>query len=323
MGFIGSHLAVGLVNGGSTVFGVDQHNNPANKELQALIKKRKIKTFVGNCASMSTAKLPKVDVVYHLAGKVAAWGRQEDFDTVNLGCTQNVLDYAKRVGARRIVLISSAAVYGFYGYTNLTEEAEKKPFCNPYPLSKLKTEQLVTDYCKQNNLSYVIIRPGNVYGPYDYTSYPIYKKVAAGRMPVVDKGRHLSCFVYVRNLVDAIVKAGANAYAGNTDYNISDGYNETLRDYLCCVAKHMGAKEKFFNVPAPMAVMAANCVEGTYKLLKIKKPPLVTRFTVYQNINDYHFSIDKAKRVLEYRPKYSMDEGVRETCEWFKKETQK
>ena len=319
MGFIGSHLAVRLHKDGETVFGLARKLAPQNKELTKLIDDGKVQIIAGDCAELDTSALPKVDIIYHLAGNVSVWGSQAEFDDINLGCASSMLNYAKRVGAKRFVYISTAAVYGYGGYRGLTEDAPKTPFNNPYPISKLRTEELVQNYCWLNNLEYAIIRPGNVYGAYDYTSYPIYEKISKSKMPVTDKGKHLSCFVYVENLVDAIIKAGTHPNAKNTDFNITDGNNETLNDYLSCVAKHMDTKPKFMSIPAPLAILAANVVEGAYKLFRIKKAPLITKFTVYQNIRPYNFSIEKAERLLGFKPLYTMDEGVKKTCEWFRK----
>ena len=322
-GFIGSHLAVTLAKENHTVFGLARQIDPANEELASLIASGQVNVMQGDCMDVDINTLPKVDVIYHLAGKVSVWGSQAEFDEVNLGCASNMLSYAKLIGVMRFVYISTAAVYGYGGYKALTEDAPKTPFNSPYPISKLRTEEAVQNFCWLNAIEYTIVRPGNVYGPYDYTSYPVYENVSKNKMPVTAHGKYLSCFVYVENLVAAIAKAGVAPDAKNTDFNITDGNNETLNEYLTCVATHMGAKPKFASIPAWLAITAAYIVEGTYKLFRIKKAPLITRFTVYQNIRDYNFSIEKARKLLGYSPTVSMDEGVRRTCQWFKTQEQK
>lgn len=317
-GFVGSAVAVKLASQGVKVIGVDISDKPRNKELIGLIEEGKVKIFKGDLLSFDFDSLGPSDYVFQIAGKVSAWGDIEKFDEINVKGTKRVIDYAIREKSKCFLYLSSVAVYGFRGYTDLKEEDEKLPFDNPYSISKLRAETMVKDYCSKNNLPYVIIRPGNVYGPYDYTSsVHIYKKIKQGNMPYIDKGRYISCFVYVDNLADAIASAGLSEAAWNNDYNITDGFGETLHEYFSLVAAALSVKPKFISLPAPLAKAAAGLVEGVYKLLKIKKAPLITKFSTYQNTVDYHFSIEKARKTFGYKPDVSLEEGVRRTVEWF------
>ena len=136
-------------------------------------------------------------------------------------------------------------------------------------------------------------------------------------MPYVDKGKYISCFVYVENLAAAIVSACTNKDAWGEDYNITDGVGETLHEYFVAVATALGVKPKFSSIPSPIAKIVATIVEGLYKLIRSKKAPLITRFSTYQNCVDYHFSIQKAKDKFGYQPKISMQEGIMRSVSWF------
>ena len=71
----------------------------------------------------------------------------------------------------------------FDGYENRKEDDKMQPFNNPYCISKLETENLIKSFCQQENIDYIIIRPGNVYGPFDYTStHILYSKVYENNM---------------------------------------------------------------------------------------------------------------------------------------------
>lgn len=317
-GFVGATLALDLVSKGVTVMGVDMSDRPRNKELNKLIEDGVVKVFKGDLNTFNYDQLPYNDYVYQIAGKVSPWGDIKDFDHINVDGTKKVIDYAKRVGSKSFLYLSSVAVYGYYGYTNLKEEDEKKPFNNPYSLSKLHAETFVMKYCKELGIPYVVIRPGNVYGPYDYTSSNIiYDKISKEKMPYIDKGKYISCFVYVGNLADAIADAGMTEKAWNEDYNITDGYGETLHEYFAMVAKTMGVRPKFMSLPSGISKVFAALVEGIYKLVKSKKAPLITKFSTYQNCVDYHFSIEKANKFFGYVPKTSMEQGIKNTVDWF------
>lgn len=316
-GFIGSHLAIELVNRGFMVFAIHRRKTAQNPEYNKLVSEGKIKVFIGDVSTFNTSQLPKVDYIYHIAGKVSVWGKLEDFRKINLGGTKRFLEYAKECNVKCFTYLSSVAVYGFYGYKNIPEDGPKKPFKNPYSLSKLETENYVSEYCLKNDLPYVVIRPGNVYGEYDYTSsHEIYTRVKKEKMLISAGGKYESCFVYVGNLVEAILHTSFTQNAHNTDYNVSDN-NDTLKQYLTDVATAFKVRPKFKNFPGPIAKLTACLVEGFYKMFFIKKAPLITRFSVYQNCADYSFSIDKLKSV-GYKPKYTKEEGIQNTVNWIR-----
>ena len=316
-GFIGSHLACELVRRGFMVYGVHRSPKSKNEEYNKLVKEGKIVTCLGDVSSYDTSKLPNADYIYHIAGKVSVWGEMDEFRKINLGGTKNFLMYAKRCNAKCFTYLSSVAVYGFYGYKQLEEDGEKRPFKNLYSLSKLETENLVTKYASENNLPYVIIRPGNVYGEYDYTSsHEVYGRVKKEKMIISGGGKYESCWVYVRNLIEAIIVTSLNKEAHNTDYNVADG-NTSLIDYLTKVALAYNVRPKFTNFPVPVAKLTAFLVEGFYKLFHIKNAPLITRFTVYQNCADYSFSTKKIE-AIGYKKVYSEEEGIKRTVEYYK-----
>lgn len=316
-GFIGSHLACELVKRGFMVYGVHRSPKSKNPEYNKFVEEGKIKSFLGDVSSFNLEILPKVDYVYHIAGKVSVWGKMEEFIKINLGGTKNFLNYAKKCNAKCFTYLSSVAVYGFYGYKLLEESGTKKPFKNPYSLSKLETENYVKEFGFSNNLPFVIIRPGNVYGEYDYTSSnEIYGRVKKEKMMISAGGKYESCWVYVKNLVNAIIFTSQNSSAHNEDYNVADG-NTSLKEYLTKVAKAYNVKPKFKNFPAPLAKLTACLVEGFYKLFRIKKAPIITRFTVYQNCANYSFCTKKLEST-GYNKQYDEDEAIKRTAEYFK-----
>lgn len=316
-GFIGSHLAIELVRRGFFVYGLHRRNESKNPQYNKLVQDGKIKVIRADMANLNTNDLPQVDYIFHIAGKVSVWGKLKDFKQINCEGTKKLLEYAKKVNVKCFTYLSSVAVYGFYGYKNITEEGEKKPFKNPYSISKLETENIVKDYASKNSLNYVIIRPGNVYGEYDYTSSnEIYTRVQKEKMMISAGGKYQSCFVYVGNLVKAILHTTLNQSANNTDYNVADN-NDTLKEYLTDVANEFGVRPKFTNFAKPLAKFSACMVEFIYKIFFIKKAPLITRFSVYQNCEDYSFSIQKLQSV-GYAPKFTKQQGIKNTVNWIK-----
>ena len=319
-GFVGSHLACLLYEEGHEVIGVDLSTKTRNVKLNQLIEENKVKVVSGNLLEFDFSVIgDDIDYIYQIAGKVSVWGDINEFNKINVDGTKKILDYAKQIQAKCVVYLSSTAVYGYYNYTDLKEEDEKRPMNNPYPLSKLKAETMVMEYCNQIKQNYVIVRPGNVYGEYDMTSsYDIYRMIQKQKMPVIDKGKYKSCFVYVKNLVKGIYQASITPEAYNEDYNLTDGYGETLKEYFTYVAQALEVKPKFTSVPSFLSKILATTVETFYRIFKIKTMPLITMFSVLQNSGHYHFSIEKAQKAFNYSPKFTLEQGTKNTAEWFK-----
>ncbi len=318
-GFIGAHITNKLIEQGFEVYVICRSGKSENTLFNDNVNKGKIKIIKADIFEFDYSNL-KEDFSYiiHVAGKVSAYGKLQDFMNINYNSTKKLLEFAKTLqNLECFTYLSSTAVYGYYGYKNLKENDLKRPFNNPYSISKLETENLVTSFCIKNNINYIIARPGNVYGEYDYTSsYEIYSRVKNCKMSICANGKYLSCFVYVGNLANAVIYLSTNKLCYNTDYNITDGHNETLKEYLAKVAEKFGVKPKFHNYPAFIAKMVANIVESTYKLLHIRKAPLITRFSVWQNCADYNFSINKLLST-GYTIETDFDTAVKKTVNWF------
>ncbi|MBE5739167.1 MAG: NAD(P)-dependent oxidoreductase [Clostridiales bacterium] len=319
-GFIGSHIANKFVDRGYKVSVICRRDHSNNPKFNDNIKANKIEIFRGDIQSFDYEKIAdkQFDYIIHTASKVSVYGKMSEFMEINYNGTKKLLEYASQQKQLKcFTYLSSTAVYGYYGYRDLKESDKKIPFNNPYSLSKLETEKLVEEYAKEHHFDYVIARPGNVYGEYDYTSsHEIYSRVKQEKMSICAGGKYLSCFVYAGNLAEAVIHTTENKSAHNTDYNITDGNNETLKEYLTKVAHTFGVRAKFLNFPSFLAKTVATLVEGVYKLFRIKKAPLITRFSIWQNCTDYHFSIDKLLST-GYKKEVEEDEAIKRTTEWY------
>ena len=317
-GFIGSHIVNKLVDQGYKVAVVCRRKNSHNIEFNKHLADGKIELFQGSIEDFDYSQIGEVNYIIHTAGKVSVYGSMKDFLRTNTEATMRLLDYAKSLkNLKCFTYLSTAAVYGYDGYFHLKEDAEKKPFNNPYPITKLKTENYLIDFCQKNSIDYCIIRPGNVYGEYDYTSsHEIYSRVKRCKMSICARGRYRSCFVYAGNLANAIIHTTLNKEFHNTDYNVTDSNDETLKEYLTSVANAFGVKPKFINFPAPLAKCVATLIEGIYKLFRIKKAPLITRFSIWQNCTDYNFSIEKLLST-GYTKETDEKTAIKRTADWY------
>ena len=318
-GFIGSHVSNNFVDLGYKVYVLCRRGTSKNVKFNENVELGKIEVIKGSVVDFDYNQIKtNFDYIIHIAGVVSPYGKLKDFMKVNFDGTKKLLDFAvTQKNLKCFTYLSSTAVYGYSGYTHLSEDAPKKPFKNPYSISKLKTENLVQNYCKNNNINFVIVRPGNVFGEYDYTSSnEIYSRVKKQKMSICAGGKYKSCFVYSGNLAQAISYLSTHPNCYNEDYNVTDRQDETLKEYLTYVANAFGVKPKFLNFPAPLAKLTAILVEGTYKLLHIKKAPLITKFSIWQNCADYNFSIDKLLNT-GFIPSTDFKTAIQNTANWY------
>lgn len=177
------------------------------------------------------------EVVLHLAAQVAVGKSVADplLDLgVNIGGTVNVLCTAAKTGVRKVVVISSAAVYGIPEGLPLTEESPVTAL-SPYGLSKLTLEQYTRMLGQSSGLAYTILRPANLFGPRQTTEgegavIPAFlDRFLSGIDPVIHgDGTQTRDFLYVKDMAEAVVQT-LNAADGLT-LNISSGVRTSVNE---------------------------------------------------------------------------------------------
>lgn len=164
-GFIGSHVVDALLDKvlevhvlDNLVSGKIENISPDAVFHQMDIRDKELERFMGSIAP---------DVVYHLAAQVSVPKSLDDpFNDadVNILGTLNLLSTCVKVGVKRVIFSSSAAVYGLPRVIPISENHELCPI-SPYGISKMTAEHYLQLYWQQFGLEYVILRYANVYGP--------------------------------------------------------------------------------------------------------------------------------------------------------------
>ena len=315
-GFIGSNLATRLIAEGQEVSGLVRKTSNLS-----FLEGLKVKLFFGDLSDK--ALLDKatqgIDVVYHVAGRASDWGPMELFRKVNVEGTKNLMESSVNSGVKRFVFISSAAVHGFRGFRDATEDSPKTATIFPYSITKREAEDLVNRYHRERGLPTLIIRPGNVFGPRDRVTFAkMAELIEKGQMVYISRGRPLTCPTYVENLIDAILLAVDRKDTVGETFIITDGLEITWKEYMDKIAEKLGVRRPLFSVPYAVAYSAAAVCEAILKLFRSKKPPIITRYRIANVGKDYHFTIKKARAKLGYQPRVSLDEGMERTVEWYK-----
>ncbi|MBN1488083.1 MAG: NAD-dependent epimerase/dehydratase family protein [Anaerolineae bacterium] len=315
-GCVGAMLCRKLVERGDSVRGLVRKTSDLSL-LEGLPVQRVVGSLEDHASLLGATQ--DVDIVYHVAAAVTDWGPLTYFRSVNVAGTQNVLDAAVKNHVQRFVYISSVAVHNFTGAQDMDEDSPQLPTPFYYCQTKREAESLVLSYHRQGRMPVVIVRPGDIYGPGDRVSLlPLAPMLESGHMAYVGDGRKLGAFTYVENLVDGLILAGIKKDALGEVFVITDGLKLTWREYFEKLTAALDLPKPWICVPVSLAYALATGLEFVYRLFRIQSRPPITRYLITHLSKDFHFSIEKAHRVLGYAPRVDVNEAISRTAAWYK-----
>jgi nucleoside-diphosphate-sugar epimerase len=257
-----------------------------------------------------------IDVVFHTAALAGGWGRPAEFERVNVGGTQSVIDGCLKAKVQGLIYTSSPSVV-FDGKA-LEGGDESLPYATRfyahYPRTKALGDQLV----RQANceaLRTVVLRPHFIWGPGDNHLLPrIVQRSKAGRLKRVGAGDPKVDTIYIDNCVDAHLCAAKRvlekAPVGGKAYFVSDGQPVGVWTMVNQMLDAAGAGPAGATVPAWLAFGLGSVLELGHWLFGIAREPVITRFGALQLSTPEWFDISAARRELGYEPKVSIAEGL-------------
>jgi UDP-glucose 4-epimerase len=244
-GFIGSHLVDALLDRGADVAVADHlHRSPRPWVAEALQRGMQLHAAdVRDLAALRRAfEAARPDVVMHLAAQVDV--RQSIVDPaldaqINVAGTVSVLEAAREAGARRVLMASTAAVYGDPREIPTPEAAPIAPL-SPYGTSKAAAEWYLGQYQRLHGISTLALRMANVYGPRqdphgEAGVISIFCGVSAesGRATVYGSGRQTRDYLFIDDAVEAWLAAAESDVTGAV--NVSTGVETTVLDVLAAL----------------------------------------------------------------------------------------
>ncbi|CAM4197807.1 NAD(P)-dependent oxidoreductase [Cytophagaceae bacterium 50C-KIRBA] len=234
LGFIGKNLCQALSKGNNQVFEI-----PSSNEFDL-------------CDNTKVEELPEVDVIIHLAAKSyipESFSNPRFFYQNNVVSTLNLLEKSRKDKAKFILL--STYVYGNPQYLPIDENHQRNPL-NPYTQSKVICEDLCQAYSRDFGLNSIILRPYNVYGPGQLSSFliPSIINQLENEEIFLQDSRPKRDYVFIDDLVEAILlsieveKEGCNVYnvGSGSSYSVSE-----IVDMLVQISKST-AKIRFANI---------------------------------------------------------------------------
>ncbi len=253
------------------------------------------------------------DYIIHAAGLTKAKSLSE-YNQVNVDITVNLSKAIQEsvTGFKKLVFLSSLAAVGPLNNSRelITEDTKPKPVTQ-YGKSKLMAEQALESF----QLPLTILRPTAVYGPREKDIFIILKTIRRGIDAYIGKIQQQLSFVHARDVADlAISSLFMNA---NGIYNISDGQNYSRYD-LADITKSI-LKKKAFRIHLPVYIgrMMASVSETTYSLMN--KVPVLNKEKLNEFLaNNWVCDISKAKKELEFKPGFNLQNGLEQTIAWYK-----
>jgi UDP-glucose 4-epimerase len=275
-GFLGSALANQLAREGHQVRGLDDLSTGDPQSLAPDV--HFTRGDVSDRPKLWTL-LQEVDVVYHLAARVSVPESilyPRDYNTVNVGGTVALMEAMRDVGVRRVVLASSGAVYGDAGEAPLIETAAPSPR-SPYAVSKIAAEFYVRTIGLLWGMETLSLRIFNAYGPGQHlpASHPpvvpyfLRQALRGGSLVVHGDGSQTRDYVYVDDVVSAMVAASTAPGVSGLVINVGSGVETSVRDLVKLVLEVTGAKpEVLYNAQSSGGVsrMAADVRASREKL---------------------------------------------------------
>lgn len=301
-GFIGSHLTERLVSLGAQVRGLVQYNSAGSWGwLDSSPEKEKIEVFLGDIQDRDSLKaaVEGADIVFHLAALIAvpySYIAPLSYVRTNVEGTANVLQVCLDAGVELVVHTSTSEVYGTALYVPIDEDHPLQGQ-SPYSASKIGADKFAEAFHLAFGLPVATIRPFNTFGPRQSARAVIptiitqaleHSELQLGNLsPTRD-------FCYVSDTVEGFIRVAESPKAVGQTINIGTGQEISIGELANTILELTGS-----NV---------SVVRDNNRIRP--KDSEVDRLCAHT---------EKARKILDWQPRYTLQDGLTQTIEWMKK----
>jgi nucleoside-diphosphate-sugar epimerase len=306
-GFVGGHAIEALARAGHEVLAMARSERSA--EVVRGFGARAVACGMGD---VGAAHLAGVEAVIHAAARAEEWGTREEFWTANVEGTTRMLEAARGAGVRRFVHVGTEAA--LFSGSDLVDVDESAPYPARqkylYSETKAEAERRVL---AASGLETISVRPRLVWGPRDASVLPAVLAMAAdGKFAWLDGGRARTSATHVRSVARALELALTRGVPGRA-YFVADDETHTMREFLSAVADAAaGVRLGERSVPSWLARPMARVIEGTWRMLGVRRAPPMTRFAIDMMSSTVTVKTERARSELGWAPAVTFEEGLAE-----------
>ena len=301
-GFIGSHLTERLAKEGAVVKALSQYNSFNNWGwLEDVDCKDDIEILSGDVRDPNYIRevTKGVDIIFHLAALIAipySYVAPDSYIDTNIKGTLNVCQAARDNNVSKTIITSTSEVYGTAKYVPIDENHPKQPQ-SPYSATKIGADAIAKSFYNAFELPVVIARPFNTYGPRQSARAiipTIITQIASGKKEIkLGDLTPTRDFNYVKDTCEGFVKIANCENINGEEINIGSNYEISMKDTLELIKKIMNSDVEFVT---------------DEKRIRPKN----------SEVNRLWCDNTKIQKLTGFKPKYTIEEGLKETVEWFK-----
>ena len=318
-GFTGGHLAAMLADRGDEVRALVRPRSRARFEASPLPAKGVV-AIEGDLtdAGAMTRAAAGVEVVYHIAATYREAGQPDAaYRAINVEGTKNVLEAAQAGGASRVVHCSTGGVHGHIAKPPANEDAPFNPG-DVYQETKLEAERAARSFGERTGFDVVVIRPIGIYGPGDTRFLKMFRGLARGKFPMIGDGKPFYHLTYIDDLVEGFRLAGTVPAAKGRTYLLAGPRFTTLEELVRLVAKELKVEPPKMHWPVWPFWTAGLLCEMVCVPLRIEPPIFRRRVDFYTKSRA--FDTTRARTELGFTPRVDLEEGIKRTADWYRKE---
>ena len=241
-----------------------------------------------------------IDICVHMAAQVnvqASIDHPEENYDINVNGTFRIMESARKTNTK-VVLVSTCMVYAPANTSSPITEGHRTMPASPYAGSKLAAENLAGSYYYAYGLPVVILRPFNIYGPFQKTNMEggvvsifVSRKIRGEKLPIFGQGNQTRDLMFVDDCADFIVKASYSPEAGGEIFNAGSGKDISVNDLAMAIVKE---KNMIKHVPHPHP---------------------------QSEINKMVCDNRKSRYILGWKPRISLTKGIERLEKWLREAT--
>ena len=304
-GFIGSHLVEGLLEEGCKVTAFVYYNSFNSWGWLDTLKPetlKKIKISAGDVRDPNGVRkaMEGIDIVFHLAALIGipfSYHSPDSYVDTNIKGTLNVLQASRELNVKKVLVTSTSEVYGTAKYVPIDEG---HPFQgqSPYSATKIGADRIAESFYRSFELPVTIVRPFNTFGP---------RQSARAIIPTI-----------ITQLLSGKKEIKLGALHPTRDLTF---VKDTVRGFVE-IARSDKAIGEEINISTQTEISIGDLAKKIIEMIDSKAKVVLDRERIRpakSEVERLYGSNEKIKKLTAWTPEYTLEDGLKETIEWFKK----